>query len=72
MDVKNVTRKTTASFGLNYQKISNDMVTDEVFSLTNERLFTKGNTLSGLCTNCENNTHCDWQRENKIFCEHYQ
>jgi hypothetical protein len=42
------------------------------FSLNKENSFIKGKTLSGLCCNCDNNMQCDWQRENKIFCEHYQ
>ena len=26
----------------------------------------------GLCSNCDNSSHCMWQRNNKMFCEHYQ
>ncbi|WP_070786728.1 hypothetical protein [Flavobacterium crassostreae] len=27
---------------------------------------------ASICTNCDHYTHCMWQSNNKIFCEHYQ
>jgi|GEM_PF-3768299 len=26
----------------------------------------------GLCSDCNNNDHCPWKENQKIFCEHYQ
>ena len=27
---------------------------------------------ASICTNCDHYTHCMWQSNNKMFCEHYQ
>ncbi|WP_413997673.1 hypothetical protein ACMDB5_07665 [Flavobacterium sp. W1B] len=26
----------------------------------------------GLCSHCDDNSHCNWKRNNTMFCEHYQ
>jgi hypothetical protein len=72
MNVFNKPRETHASVVVSQLKKNDQMSINVGFSLNNENSLTKSKTLSGLCCNCENNTHCDWQRENKVFCEHYQ
>lgn len=29
-------------------------------------------SITGICMNCDNNNHCPWQENQKMFCEHYQ
>lgn len=48
------------------------LTVDKSSSLAIQNLVLMESSCYGLCSNCENNTQCAWQRENKIFCEHYQ
>lgn len=38
----------------------------------NQKSILKGEISLGLCLNCDSNVYCTWQRNNKMFCEHYQ
>ncbi|WP_091090421.1 hypothetical protein [Flavobacterium gillisiae] len=56
------------------RKVKRDkMIIDLDFSVVaKEESAFKGEVNVGLCINCDSNIHCTWQRNNKMFCEHYQ
>ena len=72
MNVFNKPTEGHVSIAVKEQQKKGSMSINMGFSLNNDNSVINGKTLSGLCSNCENNIQCDWQRENKIFCEHYQ
>lgn len=72
MNVLNKSRKENASILVKQQDKENNSTSKMDFSKNNENSIFLPNYFFGLCSNCENNLQCAWQRENKIFCEHYQ
>lgn len=72
MNILNKTRQGNVSVVVKQQDKENKSTNIMSFSETNENSIFKPNYFFGLCSNCENNLQCAWQRENKIFCEHYQ
>lgn len=48
-------------------------IIDVNFSIiSEEKLVSTNDVTGGLCINCDKRTHCAWQGNNKVFCEHYK
>lgn len=55
------------------RKLKKDkMIVDlDVSAVSKEKSIVTNGLISGLCSHCDDNLHCDWKRNNKMFCEHY-
>jgi hypothetical protein len=58
IDINSISQKTKVSSDFSSTQIDSLILMDSIHD--------------GLCVNCDFRNECFWQKNNKVFCEHYQ
>lgn len=69
-DLSVVRRHKTTSF-LQHHGVKGATDDVSIKAAVNQQTTLKNNSISGLCSNCEQLPNCHWKENHKIFCEHY-